>query len=55
MAEQTKQQKNTDLEEIVKISPFKLEDIKGELFAKGNLLGGASPLESATDAPWKNR
>jgi hypothetical protein len=46
--------KVTEVSEIAQLSPFKAEDLKGQLFAKGNMLGGAVPvIEAGAEAPWK--
>jgi hypothetical protein len=42
-----------DINEITSLTPFSSDDLKGEQFGRGNMLGGANPLESSTDAPWK--
>lgn len=45
---------NEDLQELAGVIPFEAEDLKGQLFAKGNMLGGSVPVvESASEAPWK--
>ncbi len=41
-----------DLEEIHSLAPFTPQQLRGVRFARGNMLGGASPLESAAPAPW---
>lgn len=41
-----------DVQEIQGLTPFSANDLKGTRFARGNMLGGASPLESAVPAPW---
>lgn len=42
-----------DVREIGNLTPFTTTDLQGERFARGNMLGGASPLGSATPPPWK--
>lgn len=44
-----------DLITIETLTPFASEDLVGQKFARGNMLGGAHPLESATPAPWENK
>jgi hypothetical protein len=40
-------------EEISKLTPFSMEDMEGQRFARGSMLGGAVPVqEAAHDAPW---
>jgi hypothetical protein len=45
-------QDSTDLEEIASRTPFTEEDLRGLHLKRGNMLGGANPLESSTPAPW---
>ncbi len=43
-------------EEISKLTPFNMEDMDGQRFARGSMLGGAVPVqEAAHDAPWVNK
>lgn len=44
-----------DLREIQELTPFTEEDLKGVGFRRGKMLGDASPLQSATPAPWEER
>lgn len=43
----------TQREEIVALTPFTIDDMDGQRFARGSMLGGAVPVqEAAHDAPW---
>ena len=42
-----------DLREIAELAPFQVEELSGERFARGNMLGGANPLDASHEAPWK--
>jgi len=43
-------------EEISKLTPFSMDDMDGQRFARGSMLGGAVPVqEAAHDAPWVNK
>lgn len=44
------------LEDIANISPFDINDLKGQKFSRGNMLGGTVPVqESSTEAAWKTK
>ena len=46
------QQQVGDMREIAQLTPFKEEDLRGLSLKRGNMLGGASPLEAPSKAPW---
>lgn len=44
------------LSDIADITPFDVTDLKGQKFARGNMLGGTVPVqESSTEASWKDK
>ncbi len=44
------------IDEMVELTPFKEKDLAGQTFAKGNMLGGATPIvEAGKDAPWHKK
>ena len=50
----SKQPKQGDVAAIASLTPFTEEDLAGQTFGRGNMLGGANPVvESGADAPWK--
>lgn len=38
---------------IASLTPFSPDDLAGQKFESGHMLGGAQPLESAAPAPWE--
>jgi hypothetical protein len=42
-----------ELAQVAALTPFKDHDLAGKLFARGNMLGGASPVATEVPAPWK--
>jgi hypothetical protein len=41
------------LEEVAAMTPFSTEQLQGQKFARGNMLGGAGPVQQAGgEAPW---
>jgi hypothetical protein len=46
------QQQPKDVQEIAQLTPFKEDDLRGLTLKRGNMLGGASPLEASGTAPW---
>jgi hypothetical protein len=41
------------LDEVASMTPFPVEQLQGQRFARGNMLGGAVPVREADgDAPW---
>lgn len=44
---------DTQLDEVAGMTPFPVEQLQGQHFARGNMLGGAVPVKEADgDAPW---
>lgn len=45
-----------DTATIASLTPFTEEDLAGQTFGRGNVLGGANPVvESGVDAPWETQ
>ncbi len=42
------------LNEVANMTPFNANQLHGQKFGRGNMLGGANVVESATEAPWSN-
>lgn len=40
------------LNEVANMTPFDASQLQGQKFGRGNMLGGANVVESATEAPW---
>ncbi|MEN9922413.1 MAG: hypothetical protein RL097_690 [Candidatus Parcubacteria bacterium] len=41
------------IEEVAAMTPFPADQLLGQRFARGNMLGGAAPVQEADgDAPW---
>jgi hypothetical protein len=41
------------LQEVADMTPFPAEQLQGQRFARGNMLGGAVPVkEAGSEAPW---
>lgn len=43
---------NDALNEVANMTPFNANQLQGQKFGRGNMLGGANVVESATEAPW---
>lgn len=49
----TKPVDQQQLGEVAAMTPFPVEQLQGQRFARGNMLGGAVPVKEAEgDAPW---
>lgn len=45
----------TPTDELSQLTPFNSDDLKSGAFARGNMLGGANPFDSASSAPWTDK
>ena len=42
------------LDEVADMTPFNANQLQGQKFGRGNMLGGSNVIESATEAPWSS-